>query len=61
MTKEIIYNLIFYFIFKCMENKKCKSCKKTSLNKKEIIFLIIAGFIFATSVYGTIHLIKHLF
>jgi hypothetical protein len=61
MTKEIIYNFIFNFIFKGMENKKCKSCKKTRLNKRETILLIIAGYIFVTSVYGTIHFIKHFF
>ena len=44
-----------------MEKKKCKSCKKTKLNKKEITLLIIAGYIFVTSVYGTIHFIKHFF
>ena len=61
MTKEIIYKFIFNFIFKCMEKKKCKSCKKTKLNKKEIILLIVAGYIFVTSLYGTIHFIRHFF
>lgn len=44
-----------------MENKKCKSCKKTKLNKKEKILIIIAIYIFLTSMYGTIKLINYFF
>ena len=61
MTKEIIYNFIFDFIFKCMEKKKCNACKKTKLNKKETWVIIAGIYIFITSVYGTIHFFRHLF
>jgi hypothetical protein len=49
------------FIFKSMENKKCKSCKKTSLNKKEWLMIIIGIYILLSSVYGTISLYHKLF
>lgn len=43
------------------QNKKeCKQCKK-GLNKTQNGMLIIGGFIFATSIYGTIELIKLIF
>jgi hypothetical protein len=40
---------------------KCKSCKKDKLNAKEIFFVIIGLYMFATSIYGTIQLFKNLF
>lgn len=50
-----------FFIFKIMENKKeCNSCKKKGLNKKEWIGVSIGLYMLATSIYGTIHFIKHL-
>jgi len=61
MTKEIIYNFIFNFIFKGMEKKQCNSCKKTNLSKKERWMIILGVYIFITSVYGTIQIIKHFF
>jgi hypothetical protein len=44
-----------------MEKKNCKSCKKTTLNKKEIWVIILGIYILVTSIYGTIQIFKHLF
>jgi hypothetical protein len=44
-----------------MEQKKeCNTCKKQKLNKKEWIGVSIGLYMLATSIYGTIHFIKHL-
>ena len=49
------------FIFKTMEKKKeCNTCKKQTLNKKEWIGISIGLYLLVTSIYGTIHFIKHL-
>jgi hypothetical protein len=38
---------------------KCKSCKKDKLTTKEIFFVVIGLYMFATSIYGTIQLFKN--
>jgi hypothetical protein len=38
---------------------KCKSCKKDSLSIKEKFLVVLGLYMFATSIYGTIQLIKN--
>lgn len=58
---QIIYKINFDVIFTNMEKKKCNSCKKTGLSKKEKWMVAIGIYIFITSLYGTIQIIKHFF
>lgn len=43
------------------EKKECKSCKKDKLSIKEKFLVVLGLYMFATSIYGTIQLIKNFF
>ena len=42
------------------KEKECSSCKKEGLDIKEWGLMILGFYMLGTSIYGTIHLIKHL-
>jgi hypothetical protein len=42
------------------EKKECKSCKKQSLNKQDLLGIFMGTIILVSSIYGVIHFIKHL-
>ena len=41
------------------EKKDCKTCKKQKLNIKELGMITLGFYMLSTSIYGTIHLIRH--
>jgi len=41
------------------EKKDCKTCKKQKLNLQDWLMVIVGFYMLSTSIYGTIHLIRH--